>query len=81
MSDNSTPEESRVEFYGPGPFDLPVAQAVHAEPQGEHVTLTLRVLVQGRDLAAVRITVLNNQALTLAAQMKAAAIEASGEDK
>ena len=81
MSDNSSATESRVEFHGPGPFDLPVAQQVSADPVANTVVLSFRILARSKELEVVRIAVLSNQALELAAQMRAAAIEASGEDK
>ena len=73
MSDNSTAEESRVEFYGPGPFDLPASQESYAESQGDAVTIGFRVLVDSSRVAAVRVAVLNNQALQLARQIVEAA--------
>ena len=73
MTDNSTPEKSSVEFHGPGPFDLPVSQESYAESQGDAVTIGFRVLVDPSRVAAVRIAVLNNQALKLAREIVEAA--------
>ncbi len=81
MSDNSTPEESRVEFHGPGPFDLPVAQQSKAYRSGHTVEVAFRVLVDPSRLELVRIAIPYNQALELGYQMKNAAFEASEEDK
>lgn len=65
--------ESRVVFEGHGPFDLPVAQQVHAEAQGSNsVSLSFRLLVDPSRLEVVRIAVLNNQALELLDQLQAA---------
>lgn len=64
--------ESRIEFHGPGPFGLPVAQAVHAEPQNEHVELTLQVLIRGSDLVPVRIVLLGKQVPQLVAELTSA---------
>ena len=71
--------ESWIEFHGDGPFDLPVAQAVSAEPQGEHVLLTLRVLVRGGRPEPVRVVLLGKQVPQLLAELSSAlaAIEQS----
>ncbi len=81
MTDNSIPEESRVEFHGPGPFDLPVAQQSKAYRSGHTVEVAFRVLVDPSRLEAVRIAIPSNQALELGVQMTKAAIVASSEDK
>ncbi len=81
MSDNSTPEESRVEFHGPGPFDLPVAQQSKAYRSGHTIEVAFRVLVDPSRLELVRIAVPNNQALELGFQITHAAVEANVEDK
>ena len=65
-------QATRISFEGPGPFDLPVAQAALAAPQGDAVSLSFRVLVDSNRLELVRIAVLNNQALELAAAILAA---------
>ncbi len=65
--------ESRLIFEGPGPFDLPASQESYAESQGDAVTVGFRVLVDPNQVAAVRIAVLNNQALQLAHQIANAA--------
>ncbi len=77
MADD-TPEESRVEFHGPGPFDLPVAQQVSADSVANTVVLSFRVLARSSELEVVRIAVLANQAHKLAAQIARAAFEAEG---
>ena len=48
------PEPSRIEFHGPGPFDLPVAQSVAAIPVDNTVVLTFRVLARSNHLEVVR---------------------------
>lgn len=81
MSENSTAEESRIEFHGPGPFDLPVAQQSKAYRSGHIIEVAFRVLVDPNRLELVRIAIPSNQALELVSQLRTAAIEASGEDK
>ena len=81
MSENPPTEESRIEFHGPGPFDLPVAQQSKAYRSGRIVEVAFRVLVDPSRLELVRIAIPYNQALELVAQIRNAAFEASGEDK
>jgi hypothetical protein len=65
--------ESQIQFLGPGPFDLPVAQSATAAPGTDAVTVIFRVLVNPNQMEAVRIAVLNSQALELAAAIAKAA--------
>lgn len=67
-------ESSRIEFHGPGPFDLPVAQSVAASPVDNTVVLTFRVLARSNQLEVVRIAVLSSQARGLAVQIASAAL-------
>jgi hypothetical protein len=66
-----------IQFQGSGPFDLPVAQRATATPGSDAVTLTFHILANPSQMEAVRIAVLNSQALAFAAAIARAA--ASGE--
>jgi hypothetical protein len=68
------PEPSRIEFHGPGPFDLPVAQSVAARPVDDTVVLTFRVLARSNQLEVVRIAVPSSQARGLAVEISSAAL-------
>lgn len=70
---------SNVEFKGPGPFDLPAAQAARADKQGDRVLLSFRCLVAPNRLELVRISVENSQALDLANRISRSAT--GGESK
>jgi hypothetical protein len=65
--------ESSVQFQGPGPFDLPVAQSATAGPGLVAVTVSFLVLVNPSRPEVVRIAVPNSLALELAAAIVQAA--------
>jgi hypothetical protein len=71
--------DSSLQFQGPGPFDLPVAQGARAEAGTDAVTLSFRVLVEPNRMEVVRISVLNSQALELAAEIATAAVRKDGQ--
>ncbi len=68
------PESSRIEFHGPGPFDLPVAQSVAASPVDNTVVLTFRVLARSNQLEVVRIAVPSSLARDLAVEISTASL-------
>jgi len=67
-----------IQFQGPGPFDLPVAQRAAATAGSDAVTLSFRILVTPSQQEVVRIAVLNNQALEFAAAIAKAATSPKG---
>jgi hypothetical protein len=65
--------ESHIQFQGPGPFDLPVAQRAKVEAGTDAATVSFRVLVNPNQPLLVRIAVPNGLLLELAAEIARAA--------
>ena len=70
---------STIQFQGPGPFDLPVAQRATAAAETDTVTLMFRIAIDGGRQETVRIAILNNQVLELMGQI-ARALESQGQN-
>ncbi len=65
----------KVKFEGDAPYELPAAQRVRADAQGETVALVFHVLINGDRLEPVRIALLNDQAIDLVDSMNLAIAE------
>jgi len=69
-------DDSKIEFIGPGPFDLPLMQRGAAASEGENVTVTLYISAPGKGVVPVRVAMIPREAFALGEKLRKVAIQA-----
>lgn len=67
---------SEVRFDGPGPYDLPLVQAIRAYAEANRVAVTISVPVRGH-LEVVRFQLARDQAVNFVPVLQSAIVDAT----